>query len=259
MTLHPEEQMILKQMKKTNYSYVGITLIILVFGILFIPKIVNRITSKDVIRKESRSNQADNLKSDTPDLAFLNINGKPKKVPSFSFTNQDGKTITNKDYEGKVYIVEFFFTTCPTICPRMSKNLVQIQDSFKEFKDFGVASFTINPDHDTPEVLKEYAKEYGMTNPNWHLMTGDGDVIYELANKGFNLYTAKDNEVEGGFEHSGNFGLIDKNGFIRSRIVNGNPIIFYNGMISESEKMDEDGQEQEITMLKEDIAKLLEE
>jgi len=246
-------------MKKTNYSYVGIALIILVFGILFIPKIVNRITNNDIIRNESRSNQADNTNSESLDLAFLIINGKPKKVPAFSFTNQDGKTITNKDYDGKVFLVEFFFTTCPTICPRMSKNLVQIQESFNGFEDFGVASFTINPDHDTPEVLKQYAEQYGMTNPNWHLMTGNVEVIYELANTGFNLYTAKDDEVEGGFEHSGNFALIDKNGFIRSRVMNENPIIFYNGMISESEKMDEDGQEQQITMLKEDIAKLLKE
>ena len=77
--------------------------------------------------------------------------------------------------------------------------------------------------------------------------------------KGFNLYTAQNDEVEGGFEHSGNFALIDKNGFIRSRVVTGNPIIFYNGMISEEEKMDEEGFAEEISILKEDIAKLLKE
>ena len=126
------------------------------------------------------------------DLAFIEINGKRKKVPAFSFIDQNGKTITNKDYEGKVYIVEFFFTTCPTICPRMSSNLVQIQNAVSEFDDFGVASFTINPEHDTPEVLKAYAEKYGMTNPNWHLMTGNQEAIYKLANEGFNLYTAKD-------------------------------------------------------------------
>ena len=91
------------------------------------------------------------------------------------------------------------------------------------------------------------------------MLTGNIDVIYQLANQGFNLYTARDDEAEGGFAHSGNFALIDKNGFIRSRIVNGNPIIYYNGMISESEKMDENGQEQQISMLKEDIKKLLNE
>jgi protein SCO1/2 len=91
-------------------------------------------------------------------------------------------------------------------------------------------------------------------------MTGDKSVIYKLANEGFNLYTAEDDSVEGGFEHSGNFALIDKNGYIRSRLdPNGNPIIFYNGIISEEEMYDEDGMKQEISILKEDIAKLLNE
>ena len=180
-------------------------------------------------------------------------------MPAFSFTNQNGETITNKDYEGKVYLVEFFFTTCPTICPRMSRNLVQIQNNFEGYDKFGVASFTINAKIDTPEVLKVYDEKYGITNPNWHLMTGNQDTIYALANEGFNLYTAEDGTVEGGFEHSGNFALIDKNGFIRSRTVNGNPLIYYNGIISEEEKYDEDGFKEEITILKEDIAKLLKE
>ncbi len=247
-------------MKKTNYSYVGIALIILVFGIIFIPRIIDRLTNKDVTRTESRSNNVSTQTKDNKPLAFLEINGEPKKVPAFSFVNQNGETITNKDYEGKVYVVEFFFTTCPTICPKMNKNLVQIQNSFKGLKNFGVASFTINPEHDTPEVLKQYAEQYGITNPNWNLMTGNIDAIYDLANTGFNLYTAKDDEVEDGFEHSGNFALIDKNGFIRSRITeSGNPLIYYNGIISEEEMMDDEGFKEEISMLKEDIKKLLNE
>ena len=87
----------------------------------------------------------------------------------------------------------------------MNRNLVQIQNSFSDYeKDFGVASFTITPEIDTPEVLNAYAKKYGITNPNWHLMTGDKEAIYKLANEGFNLYTAENEEIEGGFEHSGN-------------------------------------------------------
>ncbi|MCK7589808.1 SCO family protein [Subsaxibacter sp. CAU 1640] len=246
--------------KKTNYSYIGIAFIILVFGIIFVPKIVDRMSNQSVVENDRLNINDDTTSEPNKDLAFIQINGEAKKVPTFSFTNQNGQTITNKDYEGKVYIVEFFFTTCPTICPRMSSNLVQIQDSFKGIQNFGVASFTINPAHDTPEVLKAYAEQYGMTNPNWHLMTGDQEQIYKLANEGFNLYTAEDGEVEGGFEHSGNFALIDKNGFIRSRKdVSGNPMIYYNGIISEREQMDEDGQSQEISILKEDIAKLLKE
>lgn len=244
--------------KKTNYSYIGIAFILLVFGIIFIPKIIDRISNDDITRDESRTDQVKD-KPFATDLEFLIINGERKRVPDFSFTDQNGKTITNNDYLGKVYVVEFFFTTCPTICPRMNKNLVQIQNTFKDFENFGVASFTINPDHDTQEVLKEYAKQYGITNPNWHLMTGDQDKIYDLANTGFPLYVAENTEVEGGFEHSGHFALIDKEGFIRSRVENGNPIIFYNGIISEEEQVDDEGQSQEITKLKEDIATLLKE
>ncbi len=244
-------------MTKKNYSYVGISFIILVFGIIFIPKIVDRIQNK-CITKNDRLNvkTEDENKSD---LVFLEINNERKKVPDFSFTNQDGKTITNNNYLGKVYVIEFFFTTCPTICPRMNRNLVEIQNEFQEFENFGVASFTINPDFDTVEVLKDYTTTYGITNPNWHLMTGNQETIYKLANEGFNLYTAEDKDVEGGFEHSGNFALIDKNGYIRSRMVNGNPLIFYNGIISEEEKVDDEGINEEISILKEDIAKLLKE
>jgi len=249
--------------KKTNYSYIGVAFIILVFGIIFVPRIIDRISNEDTIRNDSRSmkvsTENDN-ENTVSDLDFLNINGAPKKVPEFSFTNQNGKAITDKDYLGKVYVVEFFFTTCPTICPRMNKNLVEIQDEFKDFEDFGVASFTINPEIDTQEVLLAYAEEYEITNPNWHLMTGNEADIYELANVGFNIYVGKDDSVEAGFEHSGNFALIDKNGFIRSRKDDfGNSKIFYAGIISEEEQVDEDGIKQEISMLKEDIAKLLKE
>lgn len=248
--------------KKQNYSFVGIAFIVLIFGIIFIPKIVDRVSNNDTVRNDSRSQNVSTAEESNTasDLVFLNINGAPKKVPDFSFTNQNGETVTDKDYLGKVYVVEFFFTTCPTICPRMNKNLVEIQDEFQDFEDFGVASFTITPEIDTPEVLKAYAEKYGITNPNWHLMTGDEEKIYELANVGFNIYVGKDDTVEAGFEHSGNFALIDKNGFIRSRKDDfGNPKIFYAGIISEEEKVDDDGMKEEISMLKEDIEKLLKE
>ncbi|WP_299382397.1 SCO family protein [uncultured Lacinutrix sp.] len=247
-------------MKKNNYSYIGIAFIILLFGILFVPKIVDRIKNNDITRNDRISVGQDNNFEDKGELAFIEINGKPKKVPAFSFINQDGKTITQEDYKGKVYVVEFFFTTCPTICPRMNRNLVEIQDTYKMDKDFGVASFSITPELDTPEILKAYAAKYGITNPNWNLMTGDETEIYKLANVGFNIFVGKVEDDEVGFEHSGDFALIDKNGFIRSRLDGfGNPKIFYKGIISEQEKMDEDGNEQEITMLKEDIKKLLNE
>ncbi|MDP5081754.1 MAG: SCO family protein [Winogradskyella sp.] len=253
--------------KKTSYSYVGISLVILVFGIIFIPKIIDRVNGGDITRDESRSRDVssetknETEKTTKSDLQYiLNVDGDKKRVPSFSFTNQLGQTITNKDYLGKVYVVEFFFTTCPTICPRMNRNLLEIQNEFKDFENFGVASFTINPDIDTPDVLKAYAEKYEITNPNWHLMTGDVDMIYKLANEGFYLYTAKNEEIIDGFEHSGNFALIDKEGFIRSRLKSpNNPLIYYNGIVSEQEGVDDEGIPQEISILKEDIAKLLQE
>ncbi len=246
--------------KKTNYSYVGIAFIILVFGILFIPKIIDRIFNHDVSRKESRSSYVTDKNTTTSQLVYIENNGEKRKVPNFSFINQDGKTITNQDYLGKVYVVEFFFTTCPTICPKMNFNLVEIQNTFNDFENFGVASFTINPDYDTPEILKEYAQAYGIKNPNWHLLTGNKEAIYNLANAGFYIYAAENQEAMGGFEHSGNFALIDKNGFIRSRKDSfGNPIIYYKGIISETEKTDDQGETEQISALKEDIKKLLKE
>ena len=246
-------------MKKSKYSYVGISFIILIFGIIVIPKIVDRIQNNDVTRSESRSKAVQMTVSDTTALSYLIINGEPKKVMDFKFSNQDGVMISNADFEGKVYLVEFFFSTCPTICPKMNRNLVDIQNTFPDRPDFGIASFTINPEYDTQEVLKTYAENYGVTNPNWHFMTGKKDAIYNLANTGFNLYAAEVEGADGGFEHSGNFALIDKQGYIRSRTdAYGNPKIYYKGIISQAEQFNEEGESEDISALKEDILKLLE-
>ena len=215
-------------MKK--YSYIGISFIILIFGIWVGIQINERYIKTDL-----------NENSEKPYFATIG------KVPEFSFTNQDQKTITNKSYHKKVYIVEFFFTTCPSICPIMNKNMVKIQDEFFGNPNLGIASFTIDPNTDTAEVLKEYASQYKITNPNWNLLTGDKEAIYKLANSGFNLYVGENSEVDGGFEHSGFFALIDQEGNIRSRFdEQGNPIIYYNGLEDEG-----------VQMLKEDIKLLL--
>lgn len=246
-------------MKKTSYSYVGVSFIILIFGIIVIPKIVDRVKNNDVTRSESRSQEVQISIKDKAELSYLIINGEPKKVMPFSFINQNGDMVSNEDYLGKVYLVEFFFSTCPTICPKMTKNLVDIQNTFPKRSDFGIASFTINPDYDTQEVLKKYAINSGVTNPNWNFMTGNKESIYNLANTGFNLYAAKVDGADGGFEHSGNFALIDKEGYIRSRADSyGNPKIYYRGIISQSDQFNEDGESEDISALKEDILKLLE-
>jgi len=245
-------------MKKTSYSYVGVSFIILIFGIIVIPKIVDRVKNNDVTRSESRSQEVQISIKDKAELSYLIINGEPKKVMPFSFINQNGDMVSNEDYLGKVYLVEFFFSTCPTICPKMTKNLVDIQNTFPKRSDFGIASFTINPDYDTQEILKKYAINSGVTNPNWNFMTGNKKSIYNLANTGFNLYAAKVDGADGGFEHSGNFALIDKEGYIRSRADSyGNPKIYYRGIISQSDQFNEDGESEDISALKEDILKLL--
>ncbi|MEX0290868.1 MAG: SCO family protein [Flavobacteriaceae bacterium] len=240
---------------KNKYTYVWVSLIILVFGIIFIPRIVDRIKDGEVVQNSRMNTDPDN----SP-LSFISLNGEKRKVPVFALLNQDSLLITNKDYEGKVYVVEFFFTSCPSICPIMSKNLVKLQKEFKEFENFGIASISINPEYDTPFVLKEYAEKYGVTNMDWHLLTGDREVIYDLANVGFNIFAAEAPEVAGGFEHSGLFALIDKKGFIRSRLDGfGNPIIYYRGAITEAQGRNSEGEEEQISILKEDIQKLLEE
>ncbi len=191
-------------------------------------------------------------------LGYIKLNNIPKKVPDFAFLDQDSILITNHDYKGKVYVVDFFFTSCPTICPRMSRNLVYLQDQLKEYENFGVASFTINPKHDTPRRLKKYAENYKVTDPDWHFLTGEREDIYELANAGFNIYAAENPDVPGGFEHNGYFALIDQDGYVRSRYdASGNPIVYYRGTIGIEEKMDENGEEEQVSILLEDIKKLL--
>lgn len=240
---------------KNKYTYVWVSLIILIFGIIFIPKIIDRLNSGTVVEKDRM-----NVKDNTGDLAFVLLNGKKRRVPSFEFTNQDSLLISTKDYEGKVFVAEFFFTRCPSICPIMAKNLVAIQNEFLEAENFGIASFSITPEYDTPRVLKEYAESYGMIDLDWHLLTGDQDKIYDLANSGFNIFAAEMPDAPGGFEHSGLFALIDKNGYIRSRVDDfGNPIVYYRGTITEAAGENDEGEKEQISVLKEDIKKLLEE
>ena len=237
-----------------------IIILIVAFGLIFVPRIIDRVNNDDISRSESRSLKFDNFEKNIEPLPYLLLNNERKKVPDFKFINQNEELISNNDYLGKVYIVEFFFTTCTTICPIMNTNLVHIQNSFTAFPDFGIASFSINPEYDTPEVLRLYAQESDITNPNWNLMTGERNEIYKLANDGFNLYTAASSDFIDGFEHSGYFAIVDKEGYIRSRVDQfGNPKIYYKGSVNFDEKLDNNGEAEEITLLKEDLLKLLNE
>lgn len=240
-----------------NYSYIGISLVILIFGIIVIPEIIDRVDDREVVSSSRSDGREERVVSSEP-LSYVLVNGSRKKIPAFEFVNQDGDTITNKDFKGKVFVAEFFFSTCPTICPIMKKNLVTVQDEFMGRKDFGIASFSIDPVHDTPAVLKEYAKLNGIEHPNWHLMTGDREEIFDLANSGFNIYAGQNEEAEGGFEHSGYFALIDKEGYIRSREDKfGNPIIYYRGSVEKNKPVIPGEEEPQTNILIQDIKKLL--
>ena len=243
-----------------NKRNILIIILLIVFGLVFVPRVIERVKNNDISRSESRSLKLDNFEKNIKPLPYLLMNNERKKVPEFNFVNQNGELVTNNDYIGKVYIVEFFFTTCTTICPVMNTNLIHIQNSFTKFSDFGIASFSINPEYDTVDILNQYANENGIVNSNWNLMTGDRSEIYKLANDGFNLYTAASSDFIDGFEHSGYFALIDKQGFIRCRNDEfGNPKIYYKGSVNYMDKLDSNGEAEEITILKEDLLKLLNE
>ena len=229
-------------MKKN--AYIGISFIVLVFGIWFVPKIVNQIQNRSWVESDRMSKK---------ELAYIKLNGEPKKVPEFVLTNQDNLPITNEDFLGKVYVVEFFFTTCPTICPTMNQNMKRSVQAFVQYEDFGIASVTIDPETDTPEQLKRYAESYEVFSSNWHFLTGPQDYIYGLANTGFNIFAGINPNVAGGFEHQGYFALVDKKGYLRSRTDGyGNPIVYYLGID------EDDVPEQGTDMLLKDIKKLLE-
>lgn len=207
-----------------NKSYIGISFIVLIFGIIFIPRIIERIKNGTIVKGErldsviSKSNAEKNIVS-------------IGKAPQFNLINQNNLKINNDAYKGKVFVLEFFFTTCPSICPKMNQSMLSIENKFFGNPNFGIVSITIDPDHDTPEILKSHAELLGVKSSNWNFLTGNKDVIMNLANKGFNLYAASNAKVSGGFEHSGLFALIDKKGIIRSRKDEfGNPILYYDGL-----------------------------
>ncbi|AOW09176.1 SCO family protein [Flavobacterium gilvum] len=207
-----------------NKSYIGISFVILIFGIYAIPKIIGRMENNNVVQGD-RLDKVSGSKSVDGKLVTIG------PAPKFELINQDNAKISNDFYKGKVYVLEFFFATCPSICPKMNANMVTLQNDFFGNPNFGIASITIDPVHDTPAVLKEHAKLLGVKSSNWNFLTGDKEYIYSLSNKGFNIYVGENSRVQGGFEHSGLFALIDKKGNIRCRKDDyGNPILYYDGL-----------------------------
>jgi len=141
--------------------------------------------------------------------------GNDHKIADFAFTNQNGKVITQKDYENTIYVADFFFTTCPTICPKMTDNMVWLQNQLKNNPEVKLLSFSVTPDIDSPEVLKKYAIEKGVDDTRWNLVTGNKKDIYYLARKSYlAVKTGKPEELYD-MVHTENFILVDKNKRIR--------------------------------------------
>ena len=136
-------------------------------------------------------------------------------IPDFSFINQDSVVFTQKDVEGKIYVADFFFTTCPTICPKMKTQMLRVFEKYKDNPHFMILSHTIDPRHDTPSVLKEFGKNLGLDPKKWQMVTGDKMKIYELGQKSYMVTATDDPTQPGGIVHSGAFILVDKDRHIR--------------------------------------------
>lgn len=139
----------------------------------------------------------------------------PKMIP-FEFLNQDSLKVTNESFKGKVWVADFFFTTCPTICPAMTKNLKWLNEQTIDLKnDIQFISFTINPNHDSPTSLMNYKKHYKISSSNWSFLTGDEAFTHQLGIDHFQIFAGQDASAAGGYAHSGAFTLIDKEGYVR--------------------------------------------
>ncbi|UKJ05960.1 SCO family protein [Solitalea lacus] len=136
-------------------------------------------------------------------------------IQSFRFVNQDSQWVSNETFKDKIYVADFFFTSCPTICPIMKKNMLIVYNKFKGNPHFGILSHSIDPRHDSVAVLKKFAHKIGVDDTQWNFVTGNRDSIYALAEQSYMTMAKEDSAVPGGIVHSGAFILVDKNRHIR--------------------------------------------
>lgn len=156
--------------------------------------------------------------SELPYLGNVDIvNGKEVKhtVGTIHHLNQDSILMTNEDFKDVIYVADFFFTSCPSICPRVSKEMLKIYNAVKDDPQVKLVSFTIDPVRDTPHRLKLYADNLKVDHQKWYFLTGDKDATFKLADTYF-VTAYEDADVPGGFDHSGKIILIDKDGHVRS-------------------------------------------
>ena len=158
------------------------------------------------------------------DLPYIGVPAQDKtgktiqhKIADFAFQNQDDKLINSATVKGKVYVADFFFTSCPTICPTMKTQLLRVYEKYKTNNNFAILSHTIDPEHDSLAVLKGYKERLIGDAPNWHFLRAEKMYTHTLAQKQYFVSAMEDKTAiaDGGFVHSGAFVLIDKNGHIR--------------------------------------------
>jgi protein SCO1/2 len=145
--------------------------------------------------------------------------GNGHRIGEFSFLNQDGETITRAEVEGKVFVAEYFFTTCGTICPKMNKQMRRVQFEYADNDDVRILSFTVDPEVDTVEQMKRYADNHGAKTGQWHFLTGSKEDLYKLARRSFFVLKPAEaqnlGDVGSDFIHTNNFVLVDRLGRIR--------------------------------------------
>ena len=156
------------------------------------------------------------------DLEYKLVDGKEvvdtlfPKIPFFYFLNEDSLIVKSTDMKCKIWIADFFFTTCPSICPKMTSNMKKLNNSTKDLKDqIQFMSISINPDHDTPSQLKKYKNHHKITAANWQFFTGKEEETHQLGIENFMIFAGRDDEADGGYAHSGAFTLVDKEGYVR--------------------------------------------
>ncbi|MEM1324505.1 MAG: SCO family protein [Bacteroidota bacterium] len=144
-------------------------------------------------------------------------------IPDFTFMNQDSMMVSNEDFDDKIYLVDFFFTSCPTICPKMTKQLQRVYEEFEGHPHVAILSHSIDTRRDSVPRLRTYAENIGVMNADqWHFVTGDKDAIFEIADDYFSV-AIEDGDAAGGFDHSGRFILVDPDGRVRAFADGTNP------------------------------------
>ncbi len=171
-------------------------------------------------------------KKDLPYLGFPTVeNGDTLnyKIPDFQFLRQDSIPFGNQELKGKPYVAYFFFTSCPSVCPRMTQGALRIQRSLGKYtEDFNIVGFSIDPRRDTLSKLKAYAQEYTVNLDNWHFVRGEESAISSVGKKAFYIGISKDDKEPGGYLHSEKMILIDAKGHIRG---------YYSGTDADEVKM----------------------